>query len=499
MGPLAAAQYGFAPAFASALLHSLWQDALIAGAAALTLAAMARASAAARHNVAMTFLLAMVLVPAAQFLALWGRSGGGLDVGLMWDRAAPQPGGTAEMFVQASSPVAAILVAAWLAGVGMMLARHIGGLRAIAAMERGPVESLPPAWQLRVDELRAALGIARKVAVRLSAEVASPFAARLIRPVIWLPLSMLSRIPADQVEALLAHELAHIARRDWLWNGIQCVGEALLFYHPAAWWLGRRIRQEREHACDDLAVAACGDAIALAEALAALECERHPPLDRRPHLILAAKGGSLMKRIARLLSVPPSRGRWGALALLGAITVAGGLLAAQIGLAGGYLPDLQVTASKAGPLGPGDYREIQANGLDKRRFYRESIDRNGRRTETYSENGKPHPIDREVRNWLAAVGRMTIAPPEPQIPDMSASREYNAFIATLATRPELVARLGAPAAPTGRPPNGNFHLDGAFGSADLDVEMVGPKGGATVEVEAEMANGKWTVRSLELR
>jgi len=499
MGPLAAAQYGFAPALASALLHSLWQDTLIAGAAALTLAAMARRRAAARHNVALAFLLAMVLVPAGQFLALWGRPGGGLDVGLMWDKAAPQPGGAAEMLVQASSPLAAILVAAWLAGVGLMLARHIGGLRAIAAMERGRFEPLPPAWQRRVEELRAALGIARTVAVRLSAEVASPFAARLLRPVIWLPLSMLSRVPAEQIEALLAHELAHIARRDWLWNGIQCVIEALLFYHPAAWWLGRRIRQEREHACDDLAVAACGDAIALAEALAALECKRQPRLDSGSRLILAAKGGSLMKRITRLLSVPPSRGRWGALALLGAIAVAGGLLAAQVGLAGGYLPDLEVKASKAGPLGPGDYREIQANGLDKRRFYRESIDKSGRRTETYSENGKPHAIDGEVRSWLAAVGRMTIAPPEPQIPDMSASREYHAFVATLSTRPELVARLGAPAAPTGRPPNGNFHLDGTFGSADLSIEMVGPKGAAVAEVEADMANGKWTVRSLELR
>jgi hypothetical protein len=246
-------------------------------------------------------------------------------------------------------------------------------------------------------------------------------------------------------------------------------------------------------------VAACGDAIALAEALAALECERHPPLDFGPRLILAARGGSLMQRITRLLSVPPSRGRWAALALLGAIAVAGGLLAAQIGLAGGYLPDLEVTASTEGPLGPGDYREIQAEGLDKRRFYRESLDARGRRSETYSENGKPHAIDGEVSRWLAAVGRMTIAPPTPQIPDMSASREYRAFVATLATRPELAARLGAPAAPTGRPPNGNFHLDGLFGSADLAIEMVGPKGHATAAVKADMANHAWTIRSLELR
>jgi len=495
MGSLAAAQYGFAPALASALLHSLWQDMLLAAAAALTLTAMARRSAAARHNMAMAFLLAMVLVPSAQFLALWRRPGGGLDVGLMWDKAAPQPGGAADMFVQASSPVAAILVAAWLAGVGVMLARHIGGLRAIAAMERGPCEPLPQAWQRRVDELRAALGIARAVAVRLSAEVAGPFAARLLRPVIWLPLSILTRSPVEQIEALLAHELAHIARRDWVWNGIQCVIEALLFYHPAAWWLGRRIRQEREHACDDLAVAACGDAIALAEALAALECERHAP----PRLVLAAKGGSLMQRITRLLSVPPSRGRWGALALLGALTVAGGLLAAQIGLAGGYLPDLEIEASTHGLLGPGDYRQIRANGLDKRRFYRESIDANGRRTETYSENGRPHAIDGEVRRWLAAVDRMTIAPPAPQIPDMGMSREYEAFVAALAARPELVARLGTPAAPTGRPPNGNFHLDGVNGSADLSIEMVGPRGHATVAVQADMTDRVWTVRSVQLR
>jgi hypothetical protein len=206
-----------------------------------------------------------------------------------------------------------------------------------------------------------------------------------------------------------------------------------------------------------------------------------------------------MQRITRLLSVPPSRGRWGALALLGAITVAGGLLAAQIGLAGGYLPDLEVKASTDGPLGPGDYREIQANGLDKSRFYRESLDSRGRRSETYSENGKPHAIDGEVRRWLAAVGRMTIAPPPPQIPDMSASPEYQAFVATLAARPELVARLGTPASPTGRPPHGNFHLDGTFGSADLSIEMVGPKGGAMAVVKADMANRAWTVRSVELR
>jgi hypothetical protein len=59
--------------------------------------------------------------------------------------------------------------------------------------------------------------------------------------------------------------------------------------------------------------------------------------------------------------------------------------------------------------------------------------------------------------------------------------------------------MGTPVAPTGRPPNGNFQLDGLYGSADLSIEMVGPKGGATVAVQADMANRVWTVRSLKLR
>ena len=88
----------------------------------------------------------------------------------------------------------------------------------------------------------------------------------LLRPVVWLPLSLLARLPAEQVEALIAHELAHIARLDWLWNGVQCVIESLLFFHPAAWWLSRRIRlsatNERELCLIHASVLVRVDAIA---------------------------------------------------------------------------------------------------------------------------------------------------------------------------------------------------------------------------------------------
>ncbi|MGV8932837.1 MAG: M56 family metallopeptidase, partial [Luteimonas sp.] len=292
------AQFGFAPALALALLHSLWQGALLAAMAGVALRLLARHGAALRHAVGMAFLLAMVAVPAVTLSRFWSQPSTEVNAGILPAMTAPATGATPGVFVQQSSGLAAALSLLWLLGVAMMLMRHLGGWRLIGALERHPFHPLPPEWQQRVDKLQRAMRITRTVAVRLADDVVAPFTARVLRPVIWLPMSLLSRLPTEQFEALLAHELAHIRRLDWLWNVLQCVAESLLFFHPCAWWLSRHIRQERENACDDLAVAACGDAIALAEALADLELHRYPV----PRLLLAAQGGSLMKRITRLLS-----------------------------------------------------------------------------------------------------------------------------------------------------------------------------------------------------
>ena len=493
MAPLAATQYGLTAALASALLHALWQGALLAIAAALVLRAMDRASAAARHNVAMAFLVATAALPALQALGLWQGPDATGD-GLLPALTAPRTGGAVDSLVQQSSPVAAAVVLAWLAGVVLMAARHLAGLRALAAMERAAHAALPPALVQRLEELRAALRIRRPVLVRLSDRAPGPCTARLLRPIVWLPLSLVTRTPADQLEALLAHELAHIARRDWLWNGVQCVIESLLFFHPAVWWLGRRIRQEREHACDDLAVAACGDPVALAEALAGLEQARQPL-----RLALAAQGGSLLQRVSRLLSGPPSRGRWGPLAVLGALAVAGALLVTQIALAGGQLPDLQVTASTAGELRPGDFRQIVANGIDGQRFYRASLDAQGRLTEIYRKDGQARPIDAGVRRWLAEVSSLSLLSPHaPQAAGFAGPPD--ALMALIARHPAVLARFGAPAAWTGRPLNGNVRLhDRGRGEADFRIELVGPGGIATAAVKAEQIGGAWTIRRLSLR
>lgn len=505
------AQYGFAPALALSLLHALWQDALLAAAAALAFAALHRRSAALRHSVGMGFLLAMVLVPAMGFLRFWQQPGSVVNNGWLPAMSAPQLGMIPGVFVQDTSPVARSLTLLWLLGVTLMLLRQFGGLRLLGALERRPYEVLPAQWQARVLHLQRALGISRTVVVRLAGDVVAPFTARLFRPVIWLPLTLLTQLPTAQLEALLAHELAHIRRLDWLSNGVQCVIESLLFFHPGAWWLSRRIRQEREHACDDLAVAACGDAIALAEALAQLERHRHPS----PRLVLAANGGSLMQRITRLLTSTTPRARWRVPAAIAVIVVSGAVLATQVGVTGHKLPNLRITSSTDGVLRPGDVREVTANGLDKQRQYRVTVDAQGRLVESYREDGQPRPINATVRKWISEVDRLSVPPvppvppmppmpaappPPPPPPEITDDATFKSLIRSVAADPGVIAKLGSPVVLASNDVHGRINIDDdKHGDANVTVALSGPKGRIDTHVEASLNEGQWAMQRVDFR
>ena len=413
MDVVALLPWKIAPVLATALLHSLWQCTLLALVAAIALAALSQRNAATRHTVAMGILTAMVLVPIATVVRLLREPTTSQASGWLPALTPPELDAATGQFVQQSDPVAAVLALLWLCGVGVMLLRRFGGWRMLAALDRQQCIALPAEWQQRFDTLRAAMGVTRRVAVRLSNDVVGPFTARLLRPVIWLPLSLLVQLPREQVEALLAHELAHIARMDWLWNGLQCVLESLLFFHPAAWWLGRRIRQEREHACDDRAVAVCGDAIALAEALEQLERHRH----LTPRLVLAAQGGSLMKRITRLLAAPPARARWGAAIGTGALVVSGVLLFTQVGVAHHGRNGIHITSTTNGKLAPGDSRNHRLRQgwmapLHRDRGQRRQGDRNtrsGRQARAGDRRnpalGRGHPARKHAASAAACSAR----------------------------------------------------------------------------------------------
>lgn len=192
------------------------------------------------------------------------------------------------------------LVGLWSLGVALLLVRLFGGL---LLLDRLTHHTRPAGedWQLRLVVLARRLDVRRAIALRECTSTHSPAVIGWLRPVILLPVSVLAGLTPDQVEAILAHELAHIRRHDYIVNLLQSVAETLLFYHPAVWLVSRQIRIEREHCCDDDAVAVCGDAVTYASALADLERLR----GSMPALALAASGGSLLSRVQRLLAPAP--------------------------------------------------------------------------------------------------------------------------------------------------------------------------------------------------
>jgi GWxTD domain-containing protein len=198
------------------------------------------------------------------------------------------------------------VVALWLLGAFAFSVRFFGGWRFTARL-RSTSHPAPSEWRQTREQIAARLGevlpgairsgAMRRVRLLVSSMVDVPTVIGSLRPVILVPVEFLAGLPAGHIRALLAQEVAHIRRRDHLASILQSVVEAVLFYHPAVWWISEQIRAERELCCDDLAVAAGSDVLTYARALAALE-SRQPS---RPRPVLAANGGSLVNRIRRLI------------------------------------------------------------------------------------------------------------------------------------------------------------------------------------------------------
>ncbi|MDR3701571.1 MAG: M56 family metallopeptidase [Candidatus Sulfopaludibacter sp.] len=220
------------------------------------------------------------------------------------------------------------VVMVWLAGAMVFWVRLAGGWVVAARMRSMLVRRAPPEWQETLRKLGAQIGLSRPVELLVSALVQVPTVVGWLRPVVLVPVGALGGLPAEHLEALLLHELAHIRRHDYLINILQSVAESLLFYHPAVWWVSGHIRAEREQCCDDVAVAVSGDAVTYARALAQLESYRPAHLSAA----IAANGGSLANRIARLLGQSRPAVRTGLDP--GVITVAALLVVAAYGLFG---------------------------------------------------------------------------------------------------------------------------------------------------------------------
>jgi beta-lactamase regulating signal transducer with metallopeptidase domain len=301
-----------AQALGWALLHLLWQGVLVAAILAATLALLSKQSANARYLASCGALALLVVLGAATAYRVYdGR--GELGVGsrsnaISIASTAPAQNETLEPISSDTRPPTSDsliiftkshlpqIVLVWLTGVLLLSVRLLfGWLRAHSIAKRNAVEAAPE-WQRSARRLAHALKLNRAVQLLESAAVEVPTVIGWLRPVVLLPATSLTGLSTEQMEMILAHELAHIRRNDFFVNLMQAVVETLLFYHPAVWWISNRIRVEREHCCDDVAVSVSGKPLVYARALTRLEELRIEDAQA----FVAANGGSLIGRIRRL-------------------------------------------------------------------------------------------------------------------------------------------------------------------------------------------------------
>lgn len=295
------------PVLGRALLHFLWQGAVIGAFAAVALHCARNARPQVRYALACGALLACVLVPATS--VAWRLSAPEAATAVVLVDAQVWLTRSPEAFARPfAAPVPALdaampwIVALWASGAFTLSLRMAMGLLWIQRLRAAAPHPQQAAWQARLDALAERFGEKRRVVLKLVGSLASPVSAGWWRPVVVMPAALLSRMPTDLIEALLAHELAHVRRHDYLVNLLQGVAEALLFYHPVTWWLSRRIRDEREHIADRMAAEVTGQPRRLALALCELsELNAASHAHATPHLAQAAHGGPLMSRIEQLV------------------------------------------------------------------------------------------------------------------------------------------------------------------------------------------------------
>jgi parallel beta-helix repeat protein len=307
------------------ILHSMWQSAAIAALLAVVLAALRRAPASLRYLAACTALATCLAVGVITFAMLSNDSRAPLAISntiaprmtsAQVDLPTPSPMSpdpamslrnsisapptvTKEIAANLAEKLRTLLpisALAWILGViAMSFYRLAGWLYVRRLIHRG-TSTVDARWTELLERLRQEQHVHRPIRLLQSARVNAPILVGWLRPVVLLPVTVLTGLSPQHIAAILAHELAHVRRHDYLVNLVQTAVETVLFYHPAVWWVSRQVRIEREHCCDDLAANAVGSRIAYAKALADLESLRggYP-------VALAATDAGLLPRIKRLL------------------------------------------------------------------------------------------------------------------------------------------------------------------------------------------------------
>src|SRR5215472_11906898 len=314
------------------LVHFVWQGAALAALFAVANALCRRAST--RYALAVITLALMMAAPVITLAGLMRQNDPAVRYGAPWASAtalklvegvsvATGPSGPRPVTVARQPAGILWCVELWFLGVVLLSLRTAGGLFLVEKMRRCDMRPVARELYERCLALQRKMGLERVIRYCECLRLDAPAVLGWVRPVVLLPVRALSGLTEDQIEAVIAHELAHIRRLDGFVNLFQIGVETLLFYHPAVWWVSQRIRTEREHCCDDEAVGVSGDALNYARALTLMESWR-----TAPSLVMAANRSPLSERVVRLLGLDGAAGRFRVAGMAVAVTcLAGAMLA----------------------------------------------------------------------------------------------------------------------------------------------------------------------------
>jgi len=320
------------------IIHSLWQAAAAALGCASVMFFLRRSGARTRYLVGVMALMLVLVMSMVTFVSIYQPGIAGIAAAeangsqLLLTGATTSQGNVtlAAFFKNYFNRHLPLVVTVWLLGVLVLVLRLSGGYLYNHRLKLHRNQPLPDSWQNRLETFCRQTGIGKPISLVESALVKIPMTIGHFKPMILFPLGLVTGLPRDQVEALLAHELAHILRKDYLVNILQSFVDILFFYHPGVRWLSSQVRSEREHCCDDIAVSLSGNSLNVAKALTNIQGYDM----RTPYPALAAANkrlGSrgLLARIRRLVS-PPVKGSGFAAGTIGAIVLVVGLLTLMV-------------------------------------------------------------------------------------------------------------------------------------------------------------------------
>lgn len=296
-------------AFGWMLLHAVWQGFVITFLAAGILFLLRRRASYGRYWTGISALFLQIVVSAGTFALYYQPRA--LQV------AIPKVTHFAQPFVAKSTQVMVsmpwykqtlwflqsnldTIVLFWIIGASVLLLRLIGSWVYVQQLKAEGIRLTESRIQEMFRRIAVKLNIRSTVHLFESVRVSTPVVIGFMKPVVLLPVGLATGLTTKQIEAILAHELAHVKRFDYLVNLIQSLVEVVYFFHPALWWLSSRVRAEREHCCDDVAVQVCGDKLAFARALAEVEAFRQSPALA---MAFASKKGMMLQRVKRVLGV----------------------------------------------------------------------------------------------------------------------------------------------------------------------------------------------------